>query len=96
MLSEQASAIWPLIDAIISDQWAAFCIGCCPNICDGAAIAAPAVWVSPPMLKRVATLPCEMLKTEKLAIIWKKKLPRKNILAYSLELDKLFYFFIFL
>jgi len=28
---------------------AAFCMGCCPNIRNGAAIAAPAVWVSPPM-----------------------------------------------
>jgi len=29
---------------------AAFCMGCCPNIRNGAAIAAPAVWVSPPMV----------------------------------------------
>ena len=28
---------------------AAFCMGCCPNIRNGAAIAVPAVWVSPPM-----------------------------------------------
>jgi len=28
---------------------AAFCMGCCPNIHNGAAIAASAVWVSPPM-----------------------------------------------
>ena len=29
--------------------WAAFCMGCCPNIRNGTAIAAAAVWVSAPM-----------------------------------------------
>jgi len=29
---------------------AAFCMGCCPNIRNGAAIAVHAVWVSPPMI----------------------------------------------
>ena len=28
---------------------AVFCMGCCPNIRNGTAIAAPAAWVSPPM-----------------------------------------------
>jgi len=28
---------------------AAFCMGCCPNICNGTAVAAPDVWVPPPM-----------------------------------------------
>ena len=28
---------------------AAFCMGCCPNIHNGTATAAPAVWMSPPI-----------------------------------------------
>ena len=38
---------------------AAFCIGCCPNIRNGTAIAAPAVWVSPPMAHDVRATSCK-------------------------------------
>jgi len=38
---------------------AVFCMGCCTNIRNGTAIAAPAAWVSPPMIAVSWSLGCQ-------------------------------------
>ena len=52
MSSVSVSVEWLITIMNIVGVGAAFCMGCCPNICNGTAIAAPAVWVSPPMVGR--------------------------------------------